>query len=140
MNDLKNCLFCQILADEIPSEKVYEDEFSYAFLDINPVNKGHTLIIPKEHHENIYELPDELLSKLFVNVKNLAGAVREAVSADGVNIGMNNGEASGQVIFHAHIHIMPRFKDDGHEHWQSNFKYSEKEAKEAAKEIQAKIK
>lgn len=114
MND---CLFCKIIKKEIPSEKVYEDEYSYAFLDIKPINPGHTLLVPKKHFANLYEMPDEVLANLAPTIKKLAIAIKKAVGADGINIGMNNDSAAGQLVFHAHIHIMPRFKNDGHEHW-----------------------
>lgn len=113
----KDCLFCKIITGEIPSEKVYEDERSFAFLDIKPINPGHTLLVPKKHFANIYETPDDVLVGLAPTVKKLSIAVKKAVKADGVIVSMNNEPAAGQVIFHAHIHIVPRFKNDGYEHW-----------------------
>lgn len=132
---MEKCLFCEIVNENVPADKVYENEYVCAFLDINPVNKGHVLLVPKEHYRNLHELPDSLVEKLAVKTKALASAIRQTVSADGINIGMNNGEAAGQVIFHAHIHIMPRFENDGHEHWSSNYTYQEGEAKETAQEL-----
>lgn len=114
MND---CLFCKIINGEIPAGKVYEDEHSFAFLDIKPINPGHTLLIPKKHFVNLYEIPDEVLAKLAPTIKKLAVAIKKAVGAGGINIGMNNDHAAGQLIFHAHIHIMPRFKNDGYRPW-----------------------
>ena len=104
----KDCLFCKIISGEIPSAKVYEDEYSFAFLDINPINPGHTLLVPKRHFANLYETSDETLKELTPIIKKLAIAVKKAVSADGINIGMNNDPAAGQLVFHAHFHIIPR--------------------------------
>jgi histidine triad (HIT) family protein len=114
-----DCLFCQIVAGTIPSEKVYEDKTTYAFLDIHPVNPGHTLVIPKIHASNIYDIPQADFCTLMETVRRLAPLVKKAVSADGINIGMNNDGAAGQLVFHAHIHIIPRFEGDGHHHWHS---------------------
>ena len=130
-----NCLFCKILKGEIPSAKVYEDKHSYAFLDIKPINPGHTLLVPKKHFANLYEMPDEVLANLAPTIKKLAIAVKKAVGADGINIGMNNDAVAGQLVFHAHIHIMPRFKNDGHEHWRGARDYREGEATEVARNI-----
>ena len=107
MND---CLFCKIINGEMPSHKVYEDEDILAFLDINPVNPGHTLVVPKKHYENLYETPDEALAKLMAVVRKLAVSIRSGLNADGTNIEMHNDEISGQLISHTHIHIIPRFE------------------------------
>jgi histidine triad (HIT) family protein len=114
----EDCLFCKIANGTIPSEKVYEDEHTFAFLDINPINIGHTLVIPKRHAENIMTIRKEELAAVMETVRMLAPVIQRAVDADGINIGINNGSAAGQVIFHTHVHIMPRFEGDGHEHWQ----------------------
>ena len=111
-----DCVFCKIISGEIPCYKVYEDEDFLAFLDIYPVNMGHTLVIPKGHFENIFSLPDDVASKYFVVVKKIASVVKEVMNADGINIGMNNLSAAGQVVFHSHIHIIPRYKNDGLNH------------------------
>jgi len=109
-----NCIFCKIIKGEIPSAKVYEDENVYAFLDISQVTKGHTLVIPKEHYPNIFELPEETASKLFSVVPKIANAVREAYDPIGLNLLNNNGEAAMQSVFHYHMHIIPRYgKGDG---------------------------
>lgn len=129
-----NCLFCKIINGEIPAAKVYEDEYSYAFLDIKPINPGHTLLVPKQHFANLYEMPDEVLANLAPTIKKLGIAIKKAVGADGINIGMNNDSAAGQLVFHAHIHIMPRFKDDGHEHWHGK-PYRNNEINGVAKKI-----
>ena len=114
---MNNCLFCKIIKGEIPADKVYEDETCFAFLDVNPINPGHVLLVPKKHYKNIYVMPDDVLSKMAPVIKRLAVATKKATGAGGINIGMNNDPIAGQVIFHAHIHIMPRFSDDNHKMW-----------------------
>lgn len=135
MND---CLFCKIIKGDIPAYKIYEDDSFLAFLDINPINPGHTLIIPKEHYENIYELPDELMEKAGVLIKKIALAVKRGVSAEGINLGMNNEKAANQLVPHAHFHVMPRFTGDGHIHWQGT-PYLGKEAEQVAEKIKKNI-
>lgn len=135
--NMDNCLFCKIIRKEIPSDFVYEDAEMAAILDINPVNIGHTLIIPKEHYANIYELPDELLAKIAIAAKKLSIAIKSAMEADGINIEMNNDVVAGQLVPHAHIHIVPRFDGDGFTHWHGKRKYNEGEAKEVSLKIKS---
>lgn len=106
-----NCVFCKIIKNEIPAVKIYEDAETLAFLDINPDTRGHALIISKSHHENIYSLPVETWCLMNITAQKIAIAVKNALSADGVNIIMNNESAAHQIIFHAHIHIIPRYND-----------------------------
>jgi histidine triad (HIT) family protein len=103
------CLFCKIARGEIPSQKVYEDSEFLAFLDINPRNPGHTLVIPKAHYETILEMPEKEAGNLFKTVKKIAEAVKRGMEADGISIGQSNGRAAGQVIPHVHFHVIPRF-------------------------------
>jgi len=131
---MDDCLFCKIAKKEIPAEVVYEDDFFLAFLDLNPVNPGHTLLIPKEHYKNLYELPDQTISKMGPSVKKLAIAVKKSMSADGINIHMNNEKPAGQAIFHAHFHIIPRFQNDGYKLWHGK-PYKDNEISEVAKKI-----
>ena len=138
MNE-KNCIFCKIVRGEIPSEKIYEDDWSLAFLDINPVNAGHALVIPKDHFENIYTTPDEALARLSLVTKKVALAIRNAVDAEGITISMNNEPAGGQVIFHAHFHIVPRFEKDGLKLWPQR-KYNNGEISDTAKKIKEELK
>ena|SRR3989344_1525911 len=112
-----DCIFCKIIRGELPSSKIYEDEDVLAFLDIKPVNPGHTLVVPKKHFESIYDTPDDLVAKMSVVAKKIAGAVQKNLGAEGVNIGMNNGRAAGQIVFHAHIHVMPRYAKDSFKLW-----------------------
>ena len=132
---MTDCLFCKIVAGEIPAERVYEDDTVFAFLDIHPVNIGHTLVIPKAHSTNLYDIPDDTLAHTMVILKNLSIAVKEAVSADGINIEMNNEPVAGQIIFHTHLHIVPRFSGDGFTHWHGARDYREGEASEIAQKI-----
>ena len=131
-------IFLKIINREIPAEIVYEDEDFIAILDINPVNPGHTLLIPKETYVDIFDIPEELLKKIGPLIKKVSQAVKEATGAEGLNIGMNNGEIAGQVVPHAHIHIMPRIKDDGHQLWRGK-PYKEGEMKEMAKKIRKSV-
>lgn len=108
----ENCIFCKILAGEIPSTAVYEDDDFKAILDVNPAARGHVIILPKNHAANIYELPDEDASKIMMVAKKIATAIEKAYHCDGVNILQNNGEAAGQTVFHLHVHVIPRFKGD----------------------------
>lgn len=133
---MSDCLFCKIIASEIPSEKIYEDERVYAFLDINPVNPGHILIVPKVHSQNLYDTDDEALSSIIIIAKKIAIAAKQALKADGINIEINNEPAAGQVIFHMHIHVIPRLKDDGAHYWKKT-PYSEGEDKKIAEKIRA---
>lgn len=113
---MESCLFCKIIRRELPATVVYEDEETLAFLDIKPVNPGHTLVIPKKHYTNIHDMPDELVGKVAIAAKKIADAILK-MGAKGVNIGMNNGEAAGQIIFHAHVHVMPRYGKDTFSLW-----------------------
>ncbi|MBM7694041.1 histidine triad (HIT) family protein [Peribacillus deserti] len=109
-----NCIFCSILKGDIPASKVYENEHIMAFLDISQVTKGHTLVIPKVHQENIYELTSETASQLFSAVPDIANAIKKEFNPIGLNILNNNGEHAGQSVFHYHMHLIPRYgKGDG---------------------------
>ncbi len=109
----EDCLFCQIVDGQIPGRTVYEDERTYAFLDVNPLAPGHTLVIPKAHHEHVQDLSPDLAGDLFATVNRITPAVEAAVDADGTTIAVNNGEAAGQEVPHVHVHVVPRFDDDG---------------------------
>jgi histidine triad (HIT) family protein len=107
----ESCVFCKIAQKEAPASTVYEDEKVIAFMSIQPIGVGHTLVVPKKHYENIYEIPEEDVAYLYRIVKKLTHAVKKAVDADGIRIVQNNGEAAGQVIFHLHVHIIPVSRD-----------------------------
>lgn len=109
---MENCIFCKIAAGEIPSATLYEDEDFRVILDLGPASKGHALILPKQHYANLYELPDELAEKVIRLAKKMVIAMTKALQCDGFNVVQNNGEAAGQTVFHFHMHLIPRYKDD----------------------------
>jgi len=108
----QNCIFCKIAAGDIPSATLYEDEDFKVILDIEPASKGHALILPKEHYANLYELDDELAAKALVLAKKMITKLTDIVGCDGYNVLQNNGAAAGQTVFHFHMHLIPRYKDD----------------------------
>jgi histidine triad (HIT) family protein len=110
---MPDCIFCKIVRGELPSYKVYEDDATLAFLDIHPVNAGHTLVIPKNHSTNIFDIPQKDWEAVTKRSRLVALAIEKGLDADGVNIAMNNREHAGQVVGHPHIHVIPRFKGDG---------------------------
>jgi histidine triad (HIT) family protein len=112
----ESCTFCKIARKEASASIAYEDEDVIAFMSIHPINVGHTLVVPKKHYENIYEIPEEEVAHLYKVVKKLAYAVKKAVDAEGIRIVQNNGEAAGQVIFHMHVHIIPMNNDHSWSH------------------------
>jgi histidine triad (HIT) family protein len=109
----KDCLFCKIIRGEIPAKKVYEDAVSFAFLDINPRNPGHTLVIPKDHFETLLDMPDDQAAEYFKSVKKVAGMVKNGVNAQGLSVSSSNGQSAGQVVAHQHFHVIPRFATEG---------------------------
>ena len=118
MKNNPNCVFCQIAQKKASASIVYEDDQVLAFMSNRPVNEGHTLVAPKQHYENLYEIPEKEAAHLYLVAKRLAESVRDAVGAEGIRVVQNNGEAAGQVIFHLHVHIIPmkphnRFSHDG---------------------------
>nr|WP_027870458.1 HIT family protein [[Eubacterium] cellulosolvens] len=109
---MSDCIFCKIAAGEIPSATIYEDEDFRVILDLGPATKGHALILPKQHYADITEMPEELTAKAFVLAKKIVTFMKDALPSDGYNIVQNNGEAAGQTVFHFHIHLIPRYKND----------------------------
>ena len=107
-----DCIFCKLANGDIPTRTIYEDDFFNVFLDAAPATKGHALIVPKEHAANIYELPEETAAKAFVLAKKMAGHMTEKLECDGFNVVQNNGEIAGQTVFHFHMHLIPRYRDD----------------------------
>lgn len=130
-----DCIFCKIIEGEIPSSKVYEDEKVIAFMDISPVNKGHCLVLPKEHYETIFDISEDVLSETIAIVKKIASAVEKAADCDGINILQNNNKAAGQLVPHIHFHIMPRFGNDKVNFSYPGEKYAEGEIDEMRKKI-----
>jgi len=114
---MDDCVFCKIIAGKIPAHKVYENDKIFAFLDVSPVNQGHVLVVPRAHHADLLETPDDVLSDMITRTKKIATAVMKAVKADGFNLGCNTKKAAGQAVFHTHFHVIPRFDNDGLKHW-----------------------
>ncbi|MFH1789794.1 MAG: HIT family protein [bacterium] len=106
------CLFCKIISNQIPSHVIYEDDHALAFLDIFPHAKGHAVVVPKKHYENMEEMPTEQLEKLIGAIQATMLKVKKALEPTGFNIGINDGKSAGQVIPHVHWHVLPRYNDD----------------------------
>lgn len=130
-----NCVFCKIVNWETPSQRVYEDDKYITFLDINPINFGHSLIIPREHYQNVEETPGEVLADMIKLAKKIGPAMVSAMKADGYNIKINNGRAAGQEVDHVHMHMIPRLSDDGIYALTKRERYAEGEMGATAKKI-----
>ena len=130
----ENCIFCKIIKKEIPAHIIYEDEHTLALLDIKPVSPGHTLVIPKDHYENIFTAPEETLVRMIQTVKKVSHGIKDGLSIENMNISINNGADAGQVIFHSHIHLVPRSKGDGLKLWPGGA-YKDGEAQKILEQI-----
>lgn len=131
----ENCIFCRIANGEIPSKTIYEDEEFRVILDLGPAAKGHALILPKDHYANLYELPDETASHVMLLAKKMAARMTDKLQCDGFNLMQNNGETAGQTVFHFHMHLIPRYKDDNQKiNWNPG-KPSQEELEEIRKQI-----
>ena len=108
-----DCIFCKIANGEIPSKTLYEDEKFRVILDLGPATRGHALILPKDHAENLYELPVDLAANVLVLAKHMATQMTQKLGSDGFNLVQNNGEAAGQTVNHFHMHLIPRYLNDG---------------------------
>jgi histidine triad (HIT) family protein len=108
---MTDCIFCKIVAGEIPSTKIHETDRCLAFMDINPLTIGHALLIPKDHHETVMDMPDDLLGELIVAAKHLAGVMVNALDAGGINLLQSNGRTANQIIPHYHMHLVPRYDE-----------------------------
>ena len=106
----ETCVFCKIVKGQAPASIVYEDQEVMVFLDIRPLNMGHTLVIPRAHYVDIFDIPNALLSRIHKIAKHVAPAIKKATTADGISIIQQNGKAAGQDIFHLHVHVVPRFE------------------------------
>ena len=107
-----DCIFCKLANGVYPTNTIYEDDDFNVILDVGPATKGHALILPKEHYANLYEMPEDLLQKAIVIAKKMAVHMTDKLNCDGFNIVQHNGETAGQTVFHFHIHLIPRYKDD----------------------------
>ncbi len=136
---MSDCLFCKIIKNEIPAQIVYEDAGVLAFLGINPNNPGHTLVISKNHCENLLDARGEDLRTLISVIPKIAKAICDSLDYEGFNLNVNNGAVAGQVVNHLHFHIIPRKAGDGHELFFGR-PYEEGEIEEVGKQIQKKLK
>lgn len=137
---LSNCIFCKIIQGDIPSTTMYEDEYFKAIMDISPAAKGHILILPKQHSDNLLELDELSAAKALTIAQKIAKAQMEALKCDGINLLQNNGEAAGQTVNHFHIHLIPRFKGDKVLVEWTHGAYAQGEAAELAEDIAKLIK
>ena len=131
-----NCIFCKLANGVFPTNFIYEDEDFKVILDANPATKGHSLILPKKHFKNILDADEEILKKALPLAKKLSNKLIEVLKCDGVNVLQNNNEAAGQAVFHLHIHLIPRYKEEK-EHilsWKPN-KFSDEEMKNIAESL-----
>ena len=132
---MSDCLFCQIVAKEIPSTPVFEDENVYAFLDIKPVNPGHVLVVPKKHFNGLLDADPETVKNWMAIVQRVAKAVKEGMGAEGFNLELNDGAVAGQLVNHLHMHIVPRKSDDNLKHWPGTAYATAEEAGVVAEKI-----
>jgi len=122
-----SCIFCKIISGEIPSYRVYEDETTLAFLDINPTNPGHTLVVPKRHLVNIEEADEKILSRAMKVVKKVGASLKDNLAVPGYNVQVNNDPTAGRIVPHLHFHVVPRLAEDGLKLWPQR-KYGAGEA------------
>lgn len=134
-----DCLFCKIIEGEIDSYRVFENDSAFAFLDANPATRGHTLVVPKEHAETLTDLSASSTGKLFESVREVAEAVEEAMEPAGFNLMQNNGKEANQEIGHAHVHIIPRYKDDNIDYEVENGSLDEQDPEKITDKIRENI-
>jgi len=134
-----DCIFCKIIEGKIPCAKVYDQGGIFAFLDIAPVNKGHALVVPKKHHATLFDLPPDLGRELLTALKLVGQAVMQATGAAGLNVGMNNFEVAGQLVHHAHFHLVPRHEGDGLKLWTQHAYESGEEMQKLAQAVKKAI-
>ena len=132
---MSECIFCKIIKGEIPSCRIYEDDLVYAFLDIGPINFGHTLVIPKEHHESSATIPEATAGRMFRIGSRIGVALKRELDYEAFNLHLADGTAAGQVVMHAHLHVIPRGVEDGfHWNWRQ-LRYGDGEAAAVAETI-----
>lgn len=130
-----DCIFCKIAAGGIPSKTIYEDEKYRVILDLGPATRGHALILPKNHYANLFELPEEDAKEVICLAKKMATIMKDKLGCDGFNLVQNNGEAAGQTVFHFHMHLIPRYENDGQEIGWKPGSPSQDELEEIKKQI-----
>ena len=136
---MSQCIFCKIISGEIPAAKIYEDELVLAFLDIGPINFGHTLVIPKEHHESSATIPEATAGRMFRVGSRIGIALKRKFEYEAFNLHLADGTAAGQVVMHAHLHVVPRGVEDGFRWNWRQLSYKDDELKEFAEELSARV-
>ncbi|MBO5308261.1 MAG: HIT domain-containing protein [Lentisphaeria bacterium] len=136
---MAECIFCKIIKGDIPSAKVYEDDLVYAFLDISPINHGHVLVIPKEHHESSATVPEETAGRMFRVASRVGVALKRKYDWDAFNLHLADGTAAGQVVNHVHLHVVPRGVEDGFRWNWRQLKYEDGQMAEIAGELAARV-
>lgn len=134
---MQECVFCKIIKGQIPAYKIYENDKTLAFLDISPLTRGHTLVIPKKHAKDIFEIAPEDLEEVIKTVKKIAGLLRKTLDCQGINLFQANQPIAGQTVFHLHFHVVPRYQDDKIEAWPKS-SYQEKDFEGLARKLRAK--
>lgn len=134
-----NCIFCKLAAGEIPSNTLYEDEDFRVIMDIAPAVKGHAIVLPKQHMNDLLTVEADTAKKALLVVSKTANAIKNALGCDGINVLQNNGEAAGQTVFHLHFHILPRYENDGFVIPWKQLSYGEGEAEALAEKIRAAV-
>lgn len=130
-----DCIFCKIANGEIPSKTLHEDENFRVILDLSPATRGHALILPKEHYDNLYELPEDTAAGVMKLAKKMAAVMTEKLQADGFNLVQNNGETAGQTVMHFHMHLIPRYEQDGQRIGWEPGEVAQEELEEIKKQI-----
>ena len=140
MKPKTKCIFCSIIKDELGAIRGFENSDFIAFMDKYPINKGHALVLPKNHHESIFTMRDDEVGKLFSTVSFLSKGIMKALDAKGLNIGQNNGKAANQIVPHVHVHIIPRYSyDSPNGRWPSRNLISDEELEKIAEKIRASL-
>ena len=134
-----DCIFCKLANGVFPTNSIYEDDDFNVILDAAPANRGHALILPKQHFDNIFEIDDETASKIMPLAKKIAGAVKKVTGCDGINVQQNNGPAAGQSVFHLHVHVIPRFDDDKFKLVWNPKSFTDEEQAAVAEELRAEL-
>jgi len=136
----KSCIFCAIITGELPSAQIYKDKDLLVIMDKYPINPGHTLVIPVNHHNTLLDMPPNEVAELYAAVPSIAKAVVGAVNANGFNVGQNNGIAANQIIPHVHVHIVPRFEDDSPDgKWPARRVAATEELEKMAQKVRQKL-
>ena len=136
---MDNCVFCKIINKEIPSAKIYEDDLVYAFLDLGPINYGHALVVPKEHHESSSTIPEAVAGRMFKVAGRIGVALKRKLDYDAFNLHLADGTAAGQVVMHAHLHVVPRGVEDGFRWNWRQLKYQDGQITEIASGIAPRV-